>query len=180
MRNQFLIFGIGWIILALLLSAALVCGQENHKENLTAKRLAVLSLLINNACEGAEQWNNWVHDDSKWDWYNKKTEHAFYFTKRGAQVVSVLAAANWHPRQKLLSWRTANQFVYITALQSWTLNRTMRKVQTGNWLPDEREHSWYLDFGWLRLEIRGRNEQQWALLGLGLAGLAIDMLWNKL
>lgn len=162
------------VIIIFLLFWHLAQAGEPKKENLTSKRLAITALLVNNACEGAEQGNNWANGNSKWSWYNKDTAHAFYFTKRGAQVVSVLAAANWHPKQKLFGWKTANQFIYITALQSFTLNRFMRKVQSGNWFPDEKEHSWYLDFGWLRLEVQGRNEQQYFLLGIGVIGLLID------
>jgi len=168
------------IVLFILTTFTVLSAQnkQTHNENYFAKYAAITMLAGSNFCEGLDQAWFFNGEKSYWKGYTKGTSHAWYFARRSMQVGSVLMAASWHPKQKLFSKRTFFQYAYITCIQSWTLNRGLRLVQTGELFPHERGHAWYIDFGWIRLSIQSQDWMQWTSLGLGVAGLVAENIWK--
>lgn len=146
------------------------------KENLGAKYAALLFGGVTFFEMGAEQ-GYWMTDkQSKWPAYSEDTAHAHWFLQRGSMVGAGLLAAHWHPDQKFISWRTLNQFIGTSCLYSWMHNRGLRLVQTGELFPPEKGHKFYIDFGFIRIEVNSSDELQWGMLGVGLGLLLIDAI----
>ena len=162
----------------LLMSWTAANADEPKKENLFAKYFFTAALPFSNFCEGLDQAWFFNGEASNWSGYSKANSHAWYFARRSSQVLSVLAASQWHPKSKLISGRMLFRYSYLTCLQSWALNRGLRLVQTGQLFPPERGHAWYIDFGWLRLEVQGQDWIQWGSLGYGVLGVIIDEMWD--
>ena len=172
------------ILAALVLYTGSAFGQEKKKalrpENYFLKYTAASLGLFVAFSEGCEQGYFFEDEQSKWPHYTKDTSHLWFGARRTAMIGAAFCAAGWHPKQKLFSGRTAVQYISFWCLYSWTMNRGLRVVQTGELFPPEKGHSWYIDLGFFRFDVQSEDWMQWATLGVGTAGLLIDALWNVL
>jgi len=163
-------------ILLILLLASLALAET--KENKTMKYFAGISGLFVAFEEGAEQGYFFQGENSHWQGYTKANAHLHWGARRAAMVGTGLLISQWHPRQKFLSWRTANQYVSYWFLYSWAMNRGLRLVQTGKPFPPEKGHAWYIDMGFLRVEVKAQDWMQWGILGIGAVGMALDAIFD--
>lgn len=165
-------------IIFIMLITSLAFSQK--QENLTAKYMTMILANITFFEMGAEQGYWMTEKHSKWPAYSPETAHAHWFLQRASMVSAGMLAAHWHPQQRFLSGRTLVQFIGTSCMLSWVHNRGLRLVQTGELFPPERGHSFYIDFGFIRIEVKSTDELQWGMLGAGVALLTLDTLWNKL
>jgi len=157
-----------------LLSFLLIASGINAQENLCAKYTALLFGGVTFFEMGAEQ-GFWMTDkQSKWPAYSEDTMHAHWFLQRGSMVSAGLLMAHWYPKQQLISLKTLNQFIGVSCLYSWMHNRGLRLVQTGELFPPEKGHKFYIDFGFIRIEVNSSDTLQWGMLGAGLVLLTLD------
>lgn len=179
MRNLFVIS-----LATLVLYTGSAFGQERKKEprpeNYPLKYTAATLGLFVAFAEGCEQSYFFLGEDSNWEYYTKDTSHLWFSARRAATIGAAFCAAGWHPKQKLLSKRTAVQYISYSCLYSWALNRGLRVVHTGELFPPEKGHSWYIDLGFFRFELDSEEWMQWVTLGVGTTGLLVDALWNVL
>ncbi len=170
-----------WIIVCLLAGVIIARAETPRQENLSAKYMAGIFGLVVGFEEGAEQGFNFLDEHSNWPGFTKDNSHLHYGLRRASMVGAGLLAANWHPKQRFLSSRTAMQWFSYWTLYSFIHNRGLRLVQTGRAFPiNEFGHSFYFDIGFIRVEVKMRNEIQWGMLGVGIIGLTIDALWNHI
>jgi hypothetical protein len=164
-------------IISIILILATQLFSQPH-ENKASKYFAGVSGLFVAFSEGAEQGYFFQQEKSNWQPYNKGSAHLWWGARRVAMVGTGLLIANWHPQQQLCSWKTLNQYISYSLLYSWTMNRGLRLVQTGKMFPSEKGHSWYIDAGFIRMEVKSQNWMQWTLLGVGTVGLILDYLYE--
>ena len=167
-----------------VLSTGSVFGREKktepRPENYFLKYSAASLGLFVAFAEGCDQAYFYKGEHSDWEYYTKDSSHLWFIGRRTAMVGAALCAAGWHPKQRLFSDRTTLQYISYSCLYSWALNRGLRVVQTGEFFPPEKGHSWYIDLGVLRLKVDSEDWMQWAALGVGTAGLLVDALWDVL
>jgi hypothetical protein len=172
------------ILAALVLYTGSAFGQEKkiqlRPENYFLKYTAASLGLFVAFSEGCEQGYFFQDRHSKWPHYTKDNSHVWFGARRVSMVGAGFCAAGWHPKQKFLSVRTAMQYISYCAMYSWTMNRGLRIVQTGELFPREKGHDWYVDLGFFRFDVKSEEWMQWTTLGVGAAGLLIDALWNVL
>ena len=169
-----------WVIVCLLAGVIIAQANTPKRENLSDKYMAGIFGLVVGFEEGCEQGYNLLDENSKWPGFNKDNSHLHYGLRRASMVGAGLLAASWHPKQKFLSSRTAVQWFSYWTMYSFVHNRGLRLVQTGRAFPiNELGHSFYFDIGFIRMEVKMRNEIQWTMLGIGILGLTIDAVWQK-
>jgi len=175
------LIAISWLLIWILTSYKIANSAEPREENLYAKYMAGVFGLVVGFEEGCEQGFNFLGENSKWFGFNKDNSHLHYGLRRASMVGAGLLAASWHPKQRFLSGRTAVQWFSYWTFYSFVHNRGLRLVQTGRAFPiNELGHSFYFDIGFIRVEVKMRNELQWGMLGVGLVGLALDACWSKI
>jgi len=170
-----------WLVSCVLLGCTVARCETPKKENLSAKYMAGLFGLVVGFEEGCEQGYFFLDESSKWAGLTKDNSHLHYGLRRTSMVGAGLLVSQWHPKQRFLSGRTAVQWFSYWTLYSFVHNRGLRLVQTGRAFPiNEFGHSFYFDIGFIRVEVKMRNEIQWGMLGMGVIGLAIDAAWNHI
>ena len=155
-------------------------GREVRGESHLLKYSAATLGQLVAFSEGCDQGYFYEDEHSKWPNYTKESSHVWFAARRSAMVGAGFCAAGWHPQQKFFGARTFVQYVSYSCLYSWTMNRGLRVVQTGEFFPPETGHSWYIDLGFFRFDVESEDWMQWATLGVAATGLAVDALWGVL